>query len=80
MVREKRALSIEELESQTVLELPERETPVLVVIGCIGVCVGRIRITVEDVNVAAQICAAIDVLNVTLGAFGTAFTCTVRQN
>jgi hypothetical protein len=80
MAIEKKQLSFDDIEAQTALELPERETPQVVILGCIGVCVGRIRINVEDVNVAAQICAAVDVLNVTLGAFNTRITCDIRQN
>ena len=77
MLIEKKKLTLEEIDSQAALELPDRETPALVVIGCVGVCVGEIKISIDDVNVAVNLCA--QVLNVTvLGQ--SVFTCTVRNN
>ena len=73
----KKTLTLEDLESQTALELPERETPALVVIGCVALCVGEIRIVVQDIQAAVQICAAVEALNV--GALAQ-LTCQVRQN
>ena len=64
MLVEKKALSPEVLEAQTALELPERETPVTVVVGCLAVCVGQIIIRDVDVNVAATICAAVSAITV----------------
>jgi hypothetical protein len=80
-VLEKKALSFEELEAQTALELPERESPVLVVLTCL-VCVGRVNIpiNIEDVNVAAQVCAAVDAIQVNVLSVPTdAFACEIRQ-
>ena len=77
MLAEKRTLSFEEIEAQTALELPERETPVVVIIGCVALCVGKIRIDVEDVNVAAQVCAAVLNINAILGQ--TVVECDIRQ-
>jgi hypothetical protein len=77
MLIEKKPLSVEEIEAQTALELPERETPALVIIGCLAVCIGEIRINVEDVNVAAQVCA--DVTAITLNNVEPLFSCTIRQ-
>ena len=78
-IAEKQALSWNDLETQAALELPERETPQTVVVGCLAVCVGRITIRDIDVNVAAQVCAAVQVLNVTLlGLTGAELTCDVR--
>ena len=37
MVNEKKVLGLEEMEAQTALALPERETPATVVIGCLAV-------------------------------------------
>jgi hypothetical protein len=80
MLTEKKPLSVEELEAQTALELPERETPATVIIGCLSLCSGRIRIPNVGVDVAAQICAAVGALNVTLlGLTGTQLSCTIRQ-
>ena len=80
-VAEKRALSFDDLEAQTALELPVRETPVTIVIGCLAVCVGQIRIQNVNVTVevANQICAAVTALNVgVLSVVGTALSCDVR--
>jgi hypothetical protein len=66
----KNMLSIEELESQTALELPERETLDTFVANCVAVCVGGIQ--VKDVNVsvdvAAQVCAGINAALALLGS------------
>jgi hypothetical protein len=77
MLAEKKRLSFEDIEVQAVLELPNRATPVVVIIGCLAVCVGQIRLRVEDVNVAAQVCAQVDVINTTLGQ--EVLTCTISQ-
>ena len=73
---EKKSLMTDEIDTLTALELPPRETPALVVINCLALCIGDIRIRVEDINVAAQICA--QVINVTV--LGTSlFSCQVSQ-
>jgi hypothetical protein len=77
---EKKALPLEQIDGQVAIELPERETPATVVIGCLAVCVGQIQIRNVSVDVAAQVCAAVQVLNVTLLSLtGTQLSCTVRQ-
>jgi hypothetical protein len=76
MVVEKPLLSLADIEAQTALELPDRETPAIVVIGCLAVCVGEIRINIEDINVAAQICAQVEAITV-LGA--QLLDCTIRR-
>lgn len=53
MAIEKKQLSFEDIEAQTALELPDRETPDTVVITCLAVCVGQIRI--RDVNVTVEV-------------------------
>jgi len=73
---EKKSLMTDEIDTLTALELPPRETPALVVINCLALCIGDIKIRVEDINVAAQICA--QVINVTV--LGTSlFSCQVSQ-
>jgi hypothetical protein len=80
MLAEKKVLTFEEIEAQAALALPERETPATVIIGCLAVCVGQIKIQNVSVDVAAQVCAAVQALNVTLlGLTGTQLSCTVRQ-
>jgi len=76
MLAEKKTLTFADLEAQTALELPERESPVTVVIGCLAVCVGQIQIKNVSVAIAAQVCAAVQALNVTLlGLTGTQLSC-----
>lgn len=82
MFAETRMLNLETIEAQTAIELPDRESLVTVVIGCIGVCTGVIRIRDINVNVAAQICAAVQALNVALAALqglNADFTCRIRR-
>ena len=79
---EKPLLSLEELEAQTAFELPPRETPATVVVNCLAVCVGQIQIRNVNVNVAAQICAAVTALNVALAAIqgnNAQVACAIRQ-
>jgi hypothetical protein len=81
MLAEKQRLTLADLDAQTALLLPARETPATVVLGCLAVCVGQIRIDVSDVNVGASVCVAVEALNVTLlGLTGTQLSCTVRQH
>jgi multidrug transporter EmrE-like cation transporter len=79
-VLEKKPLTLEVLESQTALELPERETPATAVISCVAVCIGQIQIKDIDVGVAANICANVGVLATALnglGVTGAQFNCRV---
>lgn len=71
MLAEKKALSVEEIEAQTALELPDRELlalPVVIQKGLVNVAVG-----VEDVNVG--VCA-----NVVLLGQEVSQDCDVRQS
>jgi len=61
MLLEKRVPTVEELESQMALELPDRETLALIVIRNVLNNL-KIRINVEDVDVAVQVCAVISAL------------------
>ena len=73
----KALLTMEDLESQAALELPEREAPAIVVVQCLAVCVGQIRLTVEDVNVAAQVCAEVAAIS---ALTGQVLSCDIRQH
>ena len=76
---QKNQLTSHDIDALMALELPERETPATVVVGCLAVCVGQITIRDIDVTVAAQVCAAVQALNVTLlGLTGTQLSCNVR--
>jgi len=80
MLTEKRAITWQDIDSQNALELPSRETPATVILGCLAVCVGQISIRNVNVEVAAQICAAVQVLNVTLlSVAGAQLSCNIRQ-
>ena len=67
-------LTLEEIDAQSALELPERELPALVTVTCLAVCVGSISVTVENVHVAAAVCAAVQALTTLTGA---SISCTV---
>ncbi len=57
MLAEKKMLSLEEIEAQTALELPDRELP-LVTIILTNVLTGiDVTITVSDIDLALQLCA-----------------------
>ncbi len=73
---EKKTLTTDDIDTLTALELPPRETPALVVINCLAVCIGDIRIRVDDITIATQICA--QVVNVTVLGTGL-FSCQVSQ-
>ena len=82
MAIEKKQLSFEDIEAQMALELPERETPVLVLLTCL-ICIGNVRIPIriEDVNVALQLCAAVNAVQVTVGGvLVNAFECDPTQD
>ena len=59
MLLQKQALSLEELDSQVALELPDRETMQVVVIITNLIRDITVTIDVRNVDVAAQICAAL---------------------
>jgi hypothetical protein len=77
MLLEKKRLSFDEIEAQTALELPDREMLTLVRIG--NVLTGaHIDVTLKNVNIAAQICAVVDLINVQLFTVNT-LSCQVLQ-
>jgi hypothetical protein len=77
MLAEKKMLSVEELEAQAALELPDREMLSLVVIR--NVLNGlHIRVNVTHNNVAVQVCAIVQALNSITTA--DKFTCRIVQS
>jgi len=75
----KKMLTMTEIDSQTALELPERRMLGLVTVVITNVLNNlSVDVTVRNNNVAAQICAVVDLLNGIL-LFGNQLTCTVRQ-
>jgi organic hydroperoxide reductase OsmC/OhrA len=76
-VLEKRTVSIEELDAMAAVELPDREMLSLVTILITNVLNNlSVTVTVKNVNIAAQVCAVVNVLNQNIG---TSLTCTVQQ-
>ena len=77
MVLEKRPLSMDELDAQTALELPERDMMALVTIVITNVLNNlSVDVDVKNNNVAVQVCAIVNVLNSTIG---TNLTCAIQQ-
>jgi hypothetical protein len=75
MLTEKKLLTLDDIEAQTALELPERETPQTAVVTCLAICVGQIII--RDVRVNVAFCATIEAI--TLGG-DRIFECEIRQH
>jgi hypothetical protein len=70
-------LTIEELDSQLAVELPDREMLTLVVIKNVSILNNnRLFINVRNNNVAAQVCALVAVLDLLTA---NRVTCTIRQ-
>jgi hypothetical protein len=77
MLLEKRRLTMEDLEAQTALELPERDMMALVTIIITNLLNNlSVDVDVRNNNVAVQVCAVVSLLN---DAIGTSLTCTVQQ-
>jgi hypothetical protein len=77
MLLEKRRLSLEDLEAQTALELPERDMMALVTIVITNVLNNlSVDVDVKNNNVAVQVCAVVNLLNSTIG---TNLTCSIQQ-
>ncbi len=80
MLLEKKALSLDVLEAQTALELPDREMMQIVVIIGDVLSDNTIRIPVRNNNIAVQVCALIDVINLIVGPNTEGpLDCRVRQ-
>ena len=77
MLAEKRALSIEELEAQTALELPERELMLVTVVITNVLNNLSVNVDVRNINVAVQVCAAVNAINTIIAP--TTLTCRVLQ-
>jgi hypothetical protein len=67
MLLEKKALSLEDIEAQTALELPDREMMQIVVVIKNVLNNTTIDIDVRNNNVAVQVCAIVNVLNLIIG-------------
>lgn len=77
MTETKKLLTLDEIEGQTALELPARETLALVNVFITNVLNNlSISIPVQNNKVAVQVCAVVNALNAPLL---TNLTCTVGQ-
>jgi hypothetical protein len=74
MLDHKRTLTIDDIDAQQALELPDRETLALVTATCLAVCVGSISVTVQNVHVAAAVCASVQAIT---ALTGSSISCTV---
>ena len=66
MAIEKKQLSFEDIEAQTALELPDRETMLVTVVITNVLNNLSIEIPVKNNNIAVQVCAVVSALNVIL--------------
>jgi len=74
----KKMLTMEAIESQTALELPERKMLALVNVLITNVANGlTVNIPVQNNRVAVQVCAAVQAINTILAP--TSLTCTIQQ-
>ena len=81
MVLEKTPLSFADIEAQTALELPDRETPAVAVVTCLAICIGNVTLVLRniDVTVLQNVCAELNAITVDIGGVTTqAFNCTVH--
>ena len=77
MLLEKKALSLEDIEAQAALDLPDREMMLVTVIINNVLNNLSIDVDVRNVNVAVQVCAVVNALNTILD--GDRLTCTIEQ-
>ena len=78
MVLEKRQLSLEDIEAQTALELPDREMMLVTVVITNLLNNLSVSIDVSNNQVAAQICAAVSLLDTILLAPEN-LSCSIQQ-
>ena len=74
----KAMLTPEAIESQAILELPERKLPLVTVVITNVLNNLSVDIDVKNNNVAVQICAAVNLINTILAP--ASLTCTIGQN
>jgi hypothetical protein len=79
MLQTKEPITLDELDAQTALELPDRETALVFVIIKDVLSGNKIRVEVDDVNVGVQVCAVIQLLTDMDESDGIDLTCRVAQ-
>ena len=77
MLLEKKALSLEEIEAQTALELPDREMMLVTVVITNVLNNLSIDVDVRNNKVAVQVCAVVNLLNDILTT--DQLTCEIQQ-
>lgn len=76
-VLDKRTVSMAELDAMAAVELPDREMLGLITVILTNVLNNlSVTVTVKNVNIAAQVCAVVNVLNSNIG---TNLTCTISK-
>jgi len=75
----KKTLGLAELEAQTALELPDREVMLVTVVINNVLNNLSIDVDVKNNNVALQICAVVEIINVDLFPGIEPLTCTIEQ-
>ena len=78
MLLEKTPISLDELEAQAALELPNRDMMLVTVIINNVLNNLSIDVDVRNVNVAVQVCAVVNAIN-TIIAPDASLTCTIQQ-
>jgi len=74
----KKTLGLAELEAQTALELPDREVMLVTIVITNVLNDLTINIPVKNNNIAVQVCAVVDVINLELFDVDT-LTCDIQQ-
>ena len=79
MLLEKKTLTLNDIEAETALVLPERNMMALVTVVINNVLNNlTIDVDVRNINVAVQVCAVVNLLNTIL--VGDRLTCTIEQS
>jgi hypothetical protein len=78
MLLEKKALSLEEIEAQTALDLPDREMMLVTIVITNVLNNLSIDVDVKNNNVAVQVCAVVNLLSNALFA-DDPLTCEIQQ-
>lgn len=78
MLAEKKVLSLDEIEAQTALELPDREELALINVFITNVLNNlTVNVVVQNNKVAAQVCAVVNLINTLVAP--NQLTCTIMQ-
>ncbi|MCA1673980.1 MAG: hypothetical protein LC799_17860 [Actinobacteria bacterium] len=76
MLAEKKRVSLDELESQVALDLPDREMLLVTIVITNLLNNLSVDVDVRNNKIAVQVCAVVQVLNESIG---TSLTCEIQQ-